>query len=505
MSVYAYRRGSIFWALTLIAVGFLFLYQNFNPDVHPWRILAKFWPVLIIFWGASKLFDHLLAHAHPETVPPPLFSGSEVILLVLILVLGTLVSRIVLHPWQRWSDVGINVDEDEWANMFMNTYPFTQTGSWPVKPQPSVVIEDQHGDLEVRGSDQSAVEVVVKKVIRADSEEAARKLADQLKVEVVEEAGHYLLRSNRRSLPNGGRQVRTDLVVRVPKATSTQITSERGDILLDGLRGDQTLTAQHGDVHVANVEGLVRVHKSGGSTEIHDVKGDVEVNGRSQDVDISRVTGSVTANGEFPGSVEFQDLTQTLRFISSRTDLTVQKLRGRLSMEMGSLEASSIDGPFEVSTKDKDIQLNGFKHAVKISNTNGDINLSATVAPAHPIEIVSKKGGIELSLPPNSNFQIEATSQKGEVESDFSAPSLKVNQEGDAPSLTGSYGKGGPTIRLTTAYGTIHLIRESGAHPPNPPPPPSKPAEGSDETKVQSGRCGAALAQLRHAAEAGAW
>ena len=30
MSAYAYRRGSIFWALTLIGVGFLFLYQNFN-------------------------------------------------------------------------------------------------------------------------------------------------------------------------------------------------------------------------------------------------------------------------------------------------------------------------------------------------------------------------------------------------------------------------------------------------------------------------------------------
>src|SRR5712692_4470454 len=126
MSMYGYRRGSIFWALTLIGVGAIFLYQNFNPAVHPWQIIAKFWPILIIFWGVSKLIDHLQARAHPDTVPPPLFSGSEVVLLLLILVLGTIVSRVVLRPWHQWaSDVGIDMNDDEWGNIFANTYNYT--------------------------------------------------------------------------------------------------------------------------------------------------------------------------------------------------------------------------------------------------------------------------------------------------------------------------------------------------------------------------------------------
>ena len=79
MSAYTHRRGSIFWALTLIAVGGLFLYHNFNPAIHPWQIIAKFWPVLIIFWGLSKLMDYVHARSHPETAAPPLFSGSEVV------------------------------------------------------------------------------------------------------------------------------------------------------------------------------------------------------------------------------------------------------------------------------------------------------------------------------------------------------------------------------------------------------------------------------------------
>ncbi len=477
MSVYGYRRGSIFWALTLIGVGFIFLYQNFNPAVHPWHIIAKFWPILIIFWGVSKLIDHLQARLHPETVPPPLFSGSEVVLLLLILILGSIVSRIVLRPWHQWaSDVGIDMNDEGWGGMFTNTYNYTQMLSQPVKGQPNLIVEDQHGDLELRGTDQQAIDVVAKKVIHADDDAAARRLSDQLKLEVVEEGGHYLLRTNRRSLPEGGRQVRLDLVVRVPKATSTQITSERGDVLLDGLRGDQTVSVVHGDLHLSNVEGLVRVHKSGGTTDIREVKGNVEVDGRSQDIEITRVTGTVTLSGEYPGTVEFEDVGQTLRFRSSRTDLTTQKLTGRLSMEVGSLEASGVEGPFEITTREKDIQLNGFKHAVKITDTNGDINLTAAAPPTHPIEVNSKKGEIELNLPPNSSFTIDASSNHGEVESDFSAPSLKLSKDGETPSLKGSYGKGGPTIHLATAYGTIRLT-EVSAHAPNPPTPPKPPGK----------------------------
>ncbi len=478
MSIYGYRRGSIFWALTLIAVGGIFLYQNFNPAIHPWQIIGKFWPLLIIFWGLSKLMAHIQARTHPDMVPPPLFSGSEVILLVLILILGTLMSKIVLRPWQQWpSALGINVDEEDFANLFLDSFSYTQTLSQPVKePKTRLLVVNRRGDVEVRALEQSTpatLDAVVKKTIQAANEDAAKKLSDQLKIEIVEQAGGYSLKSNLDSLPNGGRNVRLDITLRVPKGTTTEITAERGDIVLDGLRGDQTLTANRGDVRVSGVDGLVRVHKSGGSTEIRQVKGNVEVEGRGSDVAVSNVTGAVTVKGEFPGAVQFQDVSQTLRYTSSRTDLTAQKLTGRLNMEVGSLEASGIDGPFEISTRQKDISLEGFKHSVKIADTNGDIELRSNGAPTHPIEVDSQKGGIELTLPPESNFQIDATSRHGEVDCDFSGPGLKVNKEGDEASIKGGYGKGGPTIRLSTAYGTIGLVRQRSQHPAPPSPPPT--------------------------------
>jgi hypothetical protein len=475
MSVYTYRRGSIFWALTLIGVGCIFLWQNFDPAIHPWQVIAKFWPILIIFWGLSKLIDYMQAQAHPETIPPPLFSGSEVVMLVLILVMGTIVSKVVLHPWQQW---GWHVDDDEISNMFLTSYPYTKTFSHPAPGAPHLVLEDQRGDLEIRGADQALIDVLAKESIRADDENAAKKISDNLKLEVVEEAGHYVFRSNRRSLSDDGRRITLDMNLRVPKATSSEVGLERGDIVVDGLNGDQTLTTQKGDVRATNVQGLVKIHKVGGSTEVRSVKGSVELEGHGDDIEVTDVSDTVTVHGEFSGALQFRGVGQTLRFNSQRTDMTAQKLSGHLSMEVGSMEVNGVDGPFEISTRQKDITVNEFKHSLHITNRDGQITLQTSTPPTHDIRVESKNGAVELTLPPTANFQIEANSRHGEAECDFSGPGLKVVKEGDTPSITGSYGKGGPMIHITTDYGAIRILR-GGSHPstPSTPPEPSGKAQ----------------------------
>jgi hypothetical protein len=189
-------------------------------------------------------------------------------------------------------------------------------------------------------------------------------------------------------------------------------------------------------------------------------------------VDFSGVTGTASVNGEFSGDMQFRDISQTLHFKSSRTEMTAQKLTGRLDMEVGSLELNGIDGPFEISTRQKDITLTDFKHSVKITDTNGDVELRTSTPPTHPIQVDLKKGQIELSLPATSNFQIDAASRHGEVESDFSGPGLKVAKEGDNPTISGTVGNGGPPIRLKTEYGTVRLLR-TGLHTPSTPSHPS--------------------------------
>lgn len=467
MSTFYYRRGSIFWALILIGVGALFLLQNFNPAIRPWHVIAKFWPVLIIFWGISKLFDYFRARAHPEAAPTSLFSGGEVVLLLLILIFGTVMSRIILRPWHEWPSV-LGIQDQEFADLFLNSYTFTHRISQEVKGSPRLLIVNARGNIEIRGSDQPNIGVLLQETIWAQNEAAARRIADQLEVHFVENASQYELESNLASLPHGGREVRLDLLVHVPKTTSVELTDNRGDIVINGLKGDQTLTARHGDARVTNIEGLVRVHESGGSTEVRDIQGSVEAEGRGGDIVVQNVTGTVTIEGDFSGTMRFERIAQGVRYNSSRTNLNAQKLTGQLVMDMGNLDASGIEGPFELSTRDKDINLKSFKSGVKIIDTNGDIQLQATTPPTRPIEVDLKKGDITLSLPAASNFQIDAVSRNGDVSTDF--PQLNVTHEQNMPAIRGAHGTGGPVIRLSSTYGTIRVTREGGQPSPTPPP-----------------------------------
>ena len=48
------KGNSLVWGIILIIFGFLFLLDQFDIDV--WRAVWRFWPVILIVWGANKLW-----------------------------------------------------------------------------------------------------------------------------------------------------------------------------------------------------------------------------------------------------------------------------------------------------------------------------------------------------------------------------------------------------------------------------------------------------------------
>lgn len=50
----AKKNGSLVWGVILIVFGVLFLLDQFDIDV--WDAVWRFWPVILILWGANKLW-----------------------------------------------------------------------------------------------------------------------------------------------------------------------------------------------------------------------------------------------------------------------------------------------------------------------------------------------------------------------------------------------------------------------------------------------------------------
>jgi putative adhesin len=351
----------------------------------------------------------------------------------------------------------MGISDQQFAEMFFNPYTFTRRISQDVEAQSHLLVVNRRGNVEIRGSDQRNIGAVIQETVWAENESAARKVADRLQFHLAHNGGQYELASNLDSLPFSGRAVRLDMVVRVPQSTASEITVDDGDVTASGLKGNQTLTSRRGDVRADNIQGILQIHKSRGTTSVSKLDGSVEIEGRGGDIEVREVTGSVTVEGNFSGASKFGDVAQTLRFNSSRTTLTAQKLTGNLTMDMGNLTANGVGGPFELSTRDKDILLENFKLDVKITNSNGDVHLQTMTPPTHPIEVDLKRGEITLSLPASSNFQVDAVSHNGGVSCDF--PGLNVSKGPPMPTIKGSYGNNGPMIRLSSTYGGIHLLR----------------------------------------------
>lgn len=60
------RKDPLVWGIILIIVGALFLLQN---TIDIWWTIARLWPVLLIAWGALKLYNGLKEREQETSAP----------------------------------------------------------------------------------------------------------------------------------------------------------------------------------------------------------------------------------------------------------------------------------------------------------------------------------------------------------------------------------------------------------------------------------------------------
>ncbi len=65
----AKKNSSLVWGIILIVFGVLFLLDQFNIDV--WDAVWRFWPVILIIWGANKLWLGLKEKNAQGQTPTP--------------------------------------------------------------------------------------------------------------------------------------------------------------------------------------------------------------------------------------------------------------------------------------------------------------------------------------------------------------------------------------------------------------------------------------------------
>jgi hypothetical protein len=441
------KRRPIFSGLILILLGCLFLAQNFRQDLRVWELFREFWPVLLIIWGLAKMFDYFAARRTGDPAPPA-FTGGEFFLLLLLLAFGgaaAVIGEIDKHP-------EIDINWGPWEHR----YSFSEeTVQKDVKPAGTIAISTDYGDITVLPEEAPDIRVVALKTVGGiRRENNAKERADQMKVEIQENAGNYTVRVvDQRS----GRRVTVNLEVHVPKQAGVDASTKRGNIKINGLAGGIIVDTGRGDVEIRDAGKDVQVQMRSGDLQVSSVKGNVRVNGRGSDLDISDVTGEASIEGEYSGTTRLKNVAKTVHFLSQRTDLTIGALAGRMELNSGDLSVFDANGNVAVTTSHIDIRMDNVNGRIQINNSKGDIELRLKNAPKDEIEVNNESARIELTLPAAAAFEIQASSRNGEISTGFEGPELKQSNDNNMARLDGKIGSRGPQIRLKTTYGAVSV------------------------------------------------
>src|SRR5215469_2330117 len=442
-------QRSLFPGLALLFVGLLLLVHSYRGlDIA--RLFSHWWPLLIIFWGAIKLYERTVASRSGQPSTSPISAEEIFLVLGLLFLLGSVAGVDVIKNKFPLEDFPVRGDRFDFD---LNVKP------QPVPADSRITIRNGRGDISVRSGDDSQIHVDGKKNVKAWNATDAEHIASAISFEIAKNGDGYEVRPANSSSDT---RARVDLDISVPKGAAVTIRNERGDVSVSDMNKPVIVNTTRGDVDIHDTGGDVTIDTGKGDVKVSDTKGNVKVSGHGGEINVSSATGGLTIDGEFFGPIRADKIAKGVRFLSQRTDLTLTQLTGHLETGSGNLEIADAPGNLTLRTNSYDISIENAGGKLRVDNRNGNIEVRFSVPPKEDIEMTNSSSPITLSLPESASFDIVADCHACDIDSEFSSDSLKQTSSGGDSRLEGKYGKTrGPKITLKTSYGSISIRKTS--------------------------------------------
>jgi hypothetical protein len=457
------RSSGLFSGLILIFVGILVLLHNYG-HLELYGFFARWWPLMIIFWGAVKLYERTAGRRFGGSGSGRV-TGSEAGLVLAMLALVAIVA-LAGRTRQRFDSV---IEPGESFSYDLDVAPKK------IPANSRVMVRNGRGDITVRGSESGEIRVTAKKTVKSWSESDADRIAEPINVTIEQNGDGYEVRPTGFDLSSS--RIGVDLEVAVPKKSALSVKTDRGDVTVSGISGDVGITDMLGDVDVRGTAGDVNVETRKGDTKVSGTHGDVKISGKGGEIEVNDTAGSLTVEGDFYGPIRADKAIKGVRMVSSKTDLTLSALAGHFEAGSGNLDIVDAPGNLSLRTRDSEINVENPGGKVSIDNRNASVGVRFSSAPKEDVQITNSSSEIALTVPGGASFEVVADCRNCEITSEF--PSLTATKTGSGDShLAGKYGSGkGPKITLKTSYGNISLRRTSVTLPaPEMPPMPRMPS-----------------------------
>lgn len=207
----------------------------------------------------------------------------------------------------------------------------------------------------------------------------------------------------------GSRDIKSDLSVSVPRASSIDVATVSADIEVTGVRGYQRLEAVSGDIDTEAFESDVRAGT---------VSGDVEVRGQGEDTE--------THGNSVSGDVLFY----------------------RLS---GQVSAESVSGDVEVE--------GGSFDSAGFNTVNGDIEFMAELRPGGKLTAETVNGEVDLEFKGTVSGRFDIDTFNGDISNCFGPKAERTSRYAPGQELSFQEGNGDARVTVSTMNGDVSICR----------------------------------------------
>ncbi len=477
------KRGSFVFPLILIVIGILFLLHNLRPDLSVLSMVSRYWPFLLIGWGLLRAAEVIFAYLGRRPVPTVGISGGEWLVVVLIAILGSGAS------FANRMSGNFGPFRVRGIEMFGEPHDFMNTGQMPAAGATRLLVENLRGNTRIVAGATSEVRVTARNTVRALNEDEAQRLNKEMPLEIKNQAGQIVIRTNQEKATGDGR-VSSDLEIEVPKTMAVECRGRYGDFDIAGLNAGVDINSDNAGVRLQDITGNARIElRRSDIVRAVNVTGNVEVKGRGEDLELENITGKVDVLASFSGDLSFRNVSQPTRYESSTSTVVIAKIPGYVRLTRGELVGSRLVGPVRITSRTKDVRLSEFTDTLEIDLDRGDVELRPGKLPLARMQVKTRNGDVDLALPENAKFSLKATTDRGEVENDYS-PAIKLeSSERRGGTLRGSTGPG-PEITVDSNRGTVTLRKAEPGEEidwdtmPAPSAPPAPKAPGMPKTSI---------------------
>lgn len=467
------RRGSFVFPLVLILIGVLFLIDNLNPGFRVFSIVGKYWPFLLIGWGLLRSVELVAAYQQGRRLPQAGLNGGEWFLAIFLAFVGGGIT-------------GYNrLTEGTWANkvtmrgldVFGEAYDFPLQGSINTTGANRILIDNLRGNTRIVAADTTEVQVTGRTTVRAFDEAQGKRASEDAKLEIVNEAGQIIIRTNQTKVSSDSR-ISADLDIIAPKGFAVECRGRYGDFDVTGFTGDIDVRSDNAGVRLEDIAGSARLDL--GQSDIvraTNVKGNIDIKGRGSDLELENIDGAVTVLASYYGDLMFRNIAKQTRYESNNSNIVFEKIPGHVRFSRGDLTAIKVVGPIRIKSNSKDVRMSEFTNGADIDVHRGDVEIFPGSANFGRISVKTGNGDIELGLVEDAKLNIRANTNRGEIENDFSGV-LTTEKDGRGARLQGSVGQG-PEVVVSSNRGTIVIRKTTPGSPgwdePDPVSPPKAP------------------------------